>query len=80
MTRSACAAALATTARMAGERNTMKRHSCTFAPDGAQVAARRQRVRVASSTGSLVKRRIVLAVDIVVHTSVVGSDIAAPCL
>src|SRR5437879_168708 len=78
MTVNAWAAAWATTARSSGERRTMNRHSWALAPEGAQVAAWRQRARVASSTGSSVKRRIVRAVDIAVHTSSVGPDMHTP--
>src|SRR5258705_1101626 len=68
---------MATTARCSGERSTTKRHACALAPDGAQVAASRQRVTVASSTGSSVKRRIVRAVDMTSQTSLLGAAMRA---
>src|SRR6201992_3131639 len=79
MTCSACAAASPTTARCSGERNTTKRQACALAPEGAHIAACRQRSRVASCTGSSGNRRIVRAVDIASHTSLVASAaIATP--
>src|SRR6476620_8085649 len=63
MTANAWAAARATTARTSGDRNTTNRQHWAFAPDGAQVAASRQRSRTRSSTGSAANRRIDRAVD-----------------
>jgi hypothetical protein len=78
ITSKACAAAFATTARCSGDRSTTKRQPCALAPEGAHLAASRHRARVMSSTGSSVKRRIVLAVDITSQTSPVAPVIAAP--
>src|SRR6186713_781602 len=69
MTSSACAAAAATTARWAGDLRITKRHAWKLPPDGAHVAASKQRRRESSSTGSSVKRRIDRAVDIASHKS-----------
>ena len=63
------AAALPTTARCSGERHD-EPPGLRMPPDGAQVAASRQRARIASSTGSSVNRRIARAVDITSQTSV----------
>ncbi len=72
ITCSAWAAALATTDRCSGDRSTMNRHPCALAPEGAQGGRLAgKRASVMSSTGSSVKRRIVRAVDITSHTSLV---------
>ncbi|AMD53521.1 hypothetical protein ATO49_00155 [Mycolicibacterium fortuitum subsp. fortuitum DSM 46621 = ATCC 6841 = JCM 6387] len=76
MIASAWAAALATTARCSAERSTTNRQAWALAPEGAHVAARRQRVSVASSTGSSVNRRMVRAVDITSHTSSLADELA----
>jgi hypothetical protein len=73
---SAWAAARATAARSSGERSTTNRQRWALAPEGAQVAARRQRVSVASSTGSSANRRMVRAVDSTSHTSLLVLGIA----
>src|SRR5271163_157679 len=64
-----CCAALVTTSRACGERNTTNLHGCWLPPDGAHVAACRHRSSTASSTGSSRYLRTAEAVLITVHTS-----------
>src|SRR6478752_2058022 len=78
MTANAWAAARATTARTSGDRKTTNRQHWALAPDGAQVAASRQRPRTRSSTGSAANRRIDRAVDMTSQTSSLPMLMAKP--